>query len=261
MDNWMFWILVAPVLLLMLLYYLGFLSAGIGVFRRALRARSPGQKIALVVMAGLVAFAPFLWTQYQHKQADFQADQRAQELAAIPRVDLSTQARPGGRALKFVTVGTFSEADITFITGQHRLRAYSPEEQKRLSTAYRNYRAAVFCHSHSSGKMMSSKVKIPICKDLPDSVQVALDLKEPTLFLINGRATSYRVSNVSVGDMYEARLITPTKDALVDYYEEKFVERPPGITNPFSSGYKLVPNQPRFSRRDFLTRALAGVKR
>ncbi len=254
MDNLMFWILVFPVLLLMLLYYLGFLSIGIRTISSGAKSKRPRRKLQTLLLGIVIILFPFLLIKAQHIRADQKADQRAEQLAAIERVNLV-----GNMPRKFVTVGNFSDDDIAFIKRQYRIGTYPKTEAERLAAAYRHYRRTEFCHTHSSGKMMSSKIKIPICKDLPDSIQTALDLREPTLFFAEGSNTSYRVSNTSVGKMYEARLITKTRDRLVDYYEERFVERPAGITNPYSSGFKRVPNQPRFSRRDFIQRAMEGA--
>ena len=103
--------------------------------------------------------------------------------------------------------------------------------------------------------------QIPICRDLPDSIQTALDIKEPVLFFADAESTSYRISNTFVGNMFEIRLVTRTEDLLVDYYEDRFLKRPAGITNPYSSGFTLDPNGQRVSRRVFIERAVDGAKR
>lgn len=108
---------------------------------------------------------------------------------------------------------------------------------------------------------MSKKIQIPICKDLPPSIHVAVNIKEPVLFFAEGSKTSYLMSNTRVGNMYEIRLITPTEDLLVDYYEDRILERPAGITNPFSSGYERDPDAPRLHIIDFIKRALEGAPR
>lgn len=255
MDNWAFWILVFPMLLIAILYYLGFLTVGLGFVSSAFKSRSiVGKFVFLLVGIGVISL-PLLAVKIQHFQADRKADQRQEYLDNLARVSLN-----GRLPLKFVTVGRFSKPDIDFIKRQYRIGQYSQTETDRLADAYRLYRKAEFCHTHSSGKTLPG-TQIPICRDLPESIQAVLEIKEPILFFAEGSNTSLRTSNTFVGNIYEARLVTRSEDLLIDYYEDRTLERPAGITNPYSSGLKRDPNAERLSKRDFIQRALKGARR
>ena len=256
MDSWAFWLLVFPVLLVAALYYLGFLTAGLSFVKSAFTSKNPGRQFAFLFIGIGIMSTPFLLTKFQHVQADKRADQRAERLANLERIDLA------GRYPKwFVTVGGYQKTHIDLIKQESRMRQFPQAENDRLASAYRLYRQAEFCHSHSAGKTLSRKVKIPICRDLPESIHAALSIKEPVLFFVKGASTSYLMSNTHVGNMYEVRLVTPTQDLLVDYYEDRILERPAGITNPFSSGYTRDPDAPRLHIIDFIKRNLEGARR
>ena len=256
MDSLAFWLLVFPVLLVMALYYLGFLTAGLSFVKSAFKSRNPGRKFALLVMGISIISAPFLLTKFQHAQADKKADQRAEQIANLERINLA------GRHPKwFVTVGGYQKTHIDLIKKESRMQQFPQAENDRLARAYRLYRRAEFCHSHSAGKTLSSNVKIPICRDLPESIQAVLNIKEPVLFFVEGASTSYLLSNTRVGNMFEVRLVTPTQDLLVDYYEDRVLERPTGITNPYSSGYKRDPDAHRLHIIEFIKKNLEGVRR
>ena len=256
MDSGAFWILVFPVLLVTMLYYLGFLTAGLSFVKSAFKSKNPGRIFALLVIGISIISVPFLLTKFQHAKADKKADQRAEQLANLDRLDLA------GRYPKwFVTVGGYQRTHIDLIKKESRMRQFPQAENDRLARAYRLYRRAEFCHSHSADKTLSGNVKIPICRDLPESIHAALNIKEPVLFFVEGSSTSYLMSNTRVGNMYEVRLVTPTQDLLVDYYEDRVLERPSGITNPYSSGYKRDPDAPRLHIIDFIKRNLEGARR
>ena len=100
-----------------------------------------------------------------------------------------------------------------------------------------------------------------MCRDLPGSIQSALKINEPVLFFAEGSSTSYRRSNTLVGKMYEVRLVTRTEDLLVDYFEQRTVEDPVGITNPYSSGWKLDRRHKAPTMKEFIQTALEGASR
>jgi len=255
MDNWAFWILVFPMLLIAILYYLGFLTVGLGFVSSAFKSRNFIRKFFLLFIGiGVISF-PFLAIKLQHFQADRKADQRQEYIDNLERVSLN-----GRLPRKFVTVGIFSKPDIDFIKRQYRIGQYTQTETDRLARAYQLYRKAQFCHTHSSGKTLPG-TQIPICRDLPESIQAVLEIKEPILFFAEGSNTSLRTSNTFVGNIYEARLVTRSEDLLIDYYEDRTLERPAGITNPYSSGLKRDPNAEKLSRRDFIQKALKGATR
>lgn len=254
MDSAAFWILVFPLLLLAVLYFLGFLTIGSTFVSTAFKAKGLLSKtMFLVIGIGVISF-PIIAIKVQHIQADRKADQRHERLSNIERINLK-----GRMPRRFVTVGNYSKSDTDFISKRYRIGQYPQEEAQRLSAAYRAYRRVEYCHSHSSGKTLRG-TQIPICRDLPVSIQAALDIKEPILFFAEGASTSYRISNTFVGNMFEIRLVTHSEDLLVDYYEDRFLERPAGITNPFTSGFTLDPNGQQVSRKDFIERALDGAK-
>lgn len=249
MDNGAFWLLVFPLLLAAVLYFFGFFTVGLGFISSALKSKSPAFKPLLLFIGLGIASYPVLAIKMQQFRADEKADERQDYLADLEKVTLN-----GRLPQKFVTVGRFSESDIDFIKRRYRLGQYSKIETDRLARAYRLYRKAEFCHTHSSGKTLPG-TQLSICRDLPDSIQSALNTKEPILFIAEGSNTSLRTSNKIVGNMYEVRLVTKSDDRLVDYYEDRTLDRPAGITNPFSSGVKRDPKAEKLSRRDFIQRA------
>jgi len=254
MDSSAFWILVFPLLLIALFYYLGFLTIGLSFISSAFKSRGPiGKSLLLTIGVGIIAF-PFLAIKVQHLNADMKADQRQEQLANLERVSLANRV-----PRKFVTVGGYQPSHIDLIKKQSRMTQFSQDENIRLANAYRQYKRTEYCHSHSAGKTLSPKIQIPICRDLPDSIQAALNIKEPVLFFAEGSNTSFLTSNTRVGNMYELRLITPTEDLLIDYYEDRTLERPAGISNPFSSGYRRDPNSPKLHIIDFIKRNLDRV--
>ncbi|WP_371396181.1 hypothetical protein [Fretibacter rubidus] len=249
MDNWAFWILVFPMLVIAILYYLGFLTVGLSFVFSAFKSRNlVGKFILLVTGIGVISL-PLLAIKFQDHQADRKADKRQEYLANLEKVSLNSRL-----PRKFVTVGRFSKPDIDFIKRQYRIGQYTQTETDRLARAYRLYRKAQFCHTHSSGKTLPG-TQLTICRDLPDSIQAALQIKEPILFFAEGSNTSLRTSNKIVGNMYEVRLVTRSDDLLVAYYEDRTLERPAGITNPFSSSLKRDPDAERLSKRDFIQNA------
>lgn len=254
MDNLAFWILVFPLLLVAILYYLGFLSVGLGFVATAFRSRGRvGKTIFLTIGLGVISF-PFLALKFQHFNADRKADQRQEQVAKLERISLA-----GRMPKKFITVGRYQQSHIDLIKKKSRMVQFPQAENDRLAKAYRQYKRAEFCHSHSAGKTLSPKIKIPICRDLPDSIHAVLKLKEPVLIFAEGSNTSFLQSNTLVGKKYELRLITPTEDYLVDYYEDRTLEKAAGITNPFSSGYARDPDAPKLHIIDFIKRNLDGT--
>lgn len=251
MDSLAFWILVFPLLLVAVLYYLGFLSVGLGIVATAFKSKGVvGKTILLTIGLCIISF-PFLAIKFQHFSADRKADQRQEELAKLERISLT-----GRMPRKFVTVGRYHQSHIDLIKKESRMVQFPQAENDRLAKAYRQYRRAEFCHSHSAGKTLSPKINIPICRDLPDSIHAVLKLKEPVLVFAEGSNTSFLQSNTHVGKKYELRLITPTDDYLVDYYENRTLERPAGITTPFSSGYARDSDAPKLHIIDFIQRNL-----
>ena len=77
--------------------------------------------------------------------------------------------------------------------------------------------------------------KISVCKSLPDKVQSALELREHLSVFAEGSDASLREGNTIVGRIYEARLIAPQEDLLVDNFEERTVEGTPSVFNPYAS--------------------------
>lgn len=256
MDSWAFWLLVFPVLLAAVLYFLGFFTVGLGFVSSASKTRNPRRRLIKLFVGICVILAPFLLIKFQHIRADIKADQREVQLANMERVHLA-----GRLPKRFVAVGGFQQTHIDLIKKESGMGQFPKTENDRLASAYRQFRRVEFCHSHSSGKMMSKKIQIPICKDLPQSIHAALNIKEPVLFFAEGSNTSYLMSNTHVGNMYEVRLITSTEDLLVDYYEDRILERSAGVTNPFSSGYKRDPDAPKLHIIDFIKRALERASR
>ncbi|MFN7165265.1 MAG: hypothetical protein ACK4P2_10660 [Hyphomonas sp.] len=256
MDNLFYWFLTVPPLILLILYYLAFLAGGAGFLVAAFRSTCPGRRIAFSLVGLGILIAPFAADFGQKRAARHSAAERAQQLASLERTDLA-----GKLPRKLVTVGNYSEADISFIKTQYGMSQFPPEENERLSSAYRHYRSQEFCKRHSAGKMMSPEINIPVCKEIPGTVQEALGLREPVLVLAEGFSTSLRRSNTHLGDIYEIRLVTPEEDVLVDYFEEETLDDPASIINPYSSGQRLKPGQKILTRKEFIEAALEGASR
>lgn len=256
MDNPFIWLLTGPPLVLLILYYAAFLAGGLGFFVAAFRSTRPGLRIIFLVAGIGVIIAPFAANFVQQAIAEQGAASRQQQLASMDRTDLS-----GKLPRKFVTVGNYSAADITFIKTRYGMSQFPPEEDARLASVYRHYRSQAFCHTHSSGETLAPGIRIPVCKPIPDTIQEALEIKEPVLFFADGFSTSHRRSNTLVGDMYEVRLITPTEDLLVEYFEQTTLDTPPSVINPYSSGQELKSGAIAPTRREFIQAALEGASR
>jgi len=253
MDNWMFWLLVFPVLLVAILYYLGFLTAGLSFIGATFKRGAPKRNLLVLFIGLLIAAAPFIASKIQRIQAERQADLWQAEIANFERVNLR-----GRMPKKIVIMNSAREARLLPIAAKYGLRPFDDAEAGRLRSAYRQYRRNAYCHSHSSGKMMSDKIQIPVCKPLPESLQNVLNLREPVLFFAEDSATSYRRTNILMGDKYELRLVTPRQDLLVDYFEQRTLKKPIGITNPFGSGWILDHTHKPPRDEVFLESALRG---
>ena len=256
MDGWMFWILVFPVLLAAILYLLGFLTIGSGVIAWGLKSGHPKRKILFILIGLGIIASPFIGMNIQHYFAEQKADRIQQELADMERIDLS-----GRLPARFVAVGGFTASDKEFIRKTYGIRQFPDAENDRLKAAYRNYRKAEFCHKYLYREKIAPNVNISNCRDLPTSIQAALGIDEPVLFFVDGSSTSYRRSNVMVGKMYEIRLVTPQEDLLVDYFEERAIDRPPSILNPYASGRKLASEGRPPTRKEFIQNALQRASR
>jgi hypothetical protein len=256
MDNPFIWLLIGPLFVLLILFYLTFFAGGMGFVVAAFRSATFARKIIFLLLGLGVIFAPFAGNLVQRTFAEQNATKRQEQLAGMDRTDLA-----GKLPRKFVTVGNYSEADMAFIRTQYRMSQFPPDENDRLAAVYRHFRAQEYCLSHSSGKTLAPGIDIPICKDIPDTIQEALGIGEPVLFFAEGSSTSYRRSNILVGAIYEVRLITPAEDLLVDYFEQTTIDAPASIMNPYSSGQRLKPDEKPPTRREFIQAALEGASR
>lgn len=257
------WILLLPLLVAFILYYLFFFVIGSRFLKTGFKARK-----AVLVFIGIgVMTAPFTI----QKIRDFKAQQKANDvyeyLASLERTSLE-----GRLPRKYVTVGSFTNANIKLIQNQYGLRPFPEAENNRLKAAYRNYRKAEFCHKYTYDRVAAYREKfqprnkLPICRPLPDSLQDALNIKQPVLFFVEGSSTSYRRSNVMIGKKYEIRLVTPREDLLVEYFEEREIDSPAGVTNPLSSGRKLDSRkldkqEPTPTQQEFIQNALENASR
>lgn len=256
MHDGMLWFLVLPVLVLAILYYLGFLTIGLSFVVSGFRSSNPGRRAILVLIGLGVVSAPFIFSKIQRLIAERNADTLQQEIAGLDRIDLA-----GRLPEKFVTVGRYHQSDIDFIGRRYGMSQFAKQENDRLKTAYRRYRKAEFCHKYLYKKKMAPNINISNCRDLPASIQAALNIQEPILFFVEGSATSYRRSNVIIGKMYEVRLVTPQEDLLVDYYEQRTVDDPASIINPYSSGRRLDWRDKPPTKQEFVEAALQGASR
>lgn len=256
MHDEMLWILVFPVLVVAILYYLGFLTIGLSFVVSGLKSGNRGRRAILVLIGVGVVSAPFVISKIQRLIAERKADTVQQEIAGLERIDLQ-----GRLPEKFVTVGRYHESDIEFIQRRYGMSQFAKRENDRLRAAYRNFRKAEFCHKYLYKKKIAPNINISNCRDLPASIQAALDITEPVLFFVEGSSTSYRRSNIIMGKMYEVRLVTPQEDLLVDYYEQRTVDDPASITNPYSSGRRLDRRDKPPTKQEFVEAALQGASR
>ena len=256
MDNWMFWLLVFPVLAAAFLYFLGVFTIGSGLVVAGLKSARSGRKAILVVIGIGVIAAPFIAMKIQSLVAQQEADAVQEQLAALERIGLQ-----GRLPQRFVTVGSYGKADTDFIQKRYGLRQFSDPEDVRLREAYSSYRKTSFCHKFLYKEKMAPNINIPNCRSPPESIQAALNIEEPVLFFVEGASTSYRRSNVIVGTMYEIRLVTKNEDLLVDYYEQRMLDDPAGITNPYTSGRKVDSDDKPPTQREFIEAAMQGASR
>lgn len=253
MDNWIFWILVFPLLLLMALYYLGFLTAGLSFIGVASKRSAPKRNLVILIVGLLIAAAPFIAGKIQRTHAERQADLRQAEIANFDRVSLKTRMPK-----KFVAVSRSDNPHLKRVAAKYGLRPFHKAEEDRLRTAYIQYRRGEHCHRRSPGKMMSEKIQIPVCREIPPSIQDVLNLREPVLFFAADHITTHQRSRIGMGKRYELRLLTPREDRLVDYFEQRTIRKPVGITNPFGSGWILDRDHEPPRLEAFLENALRG---
>lgn len=229
MNSGLFWWMVAPVLAAALLTYVAILFVGLGAIQAAYRSVNPLLKGALFLLGLGVILSPVLFHFAVDLRAQNKADARQASLVQMERVDLA-----GRLPARFVAVGNFRPELIDVIETRYRLSRYPETENRRLQASYRAFRRAERCHRLFAGKMMSG-TKIPVCKPLPSTIQLAMGLRDPVLVFAEGRDTSMREDNIIAGKIYEIRLITPQEDLLVDYFEERTVEDTPSVFNPYAS--------------------------
>lgn len=247
--------MVAPVLVAAILTYLGILVVGLGTIQAAFKSAHPVFRTVLIFVGLLVILSPFLFHAGMDMRAQQRADAHQAKLSELERVDLA-----GRLPRSFVAVGSFRSELIDFIRARYRLRTYPEAENQRLVDAYRAYRRAELCNRRFGGEMMPG-TKLPKCKPLPDSVQSALGLHEPILVFAEGFNTSMREDNVLAGKIYEVRLITPQKDLLVAYYEERTVEETISIFNPYASGRSNASDERPPALKAFIETAMQGASR
>ncbi|MDB2438523.1 hypothetical protein N9W89_07380 [Hellea sp.] len=258
MMDFGWWILLLPLLVGLILYLLFFFVLGSGVLWAGFKSR---KFIYTVIGIGVIT-APFTIEKIQKFRAGQKADAIYAQLAALERTSLKGRL-PG----KFVAVGSFSDSNVNFLRDQYGLRRFPKAENNRLEAAYRDYRRTEFCYKHDYDRIKAYREKydprnkLSICDDLPESIQASLKTKEPVLFIIEGRSTSFRQTRFMVGKKYEIRLVTSREDLLVDYYEDREIDDPPRITSPFSSGRKLDKDGPTPTMREFIQGALKGASR
>ena len=252
--DWIYWLLIGPVLVVALLYVAGFAGAGVAVIRAG-SAQRPGRRRLLVWgLGGVIAFAPALLLKAQDHRMAREAEARQAGLAALPRVDITRQ-----RPRRVLFVGVIDELEAR-IAKAHGLRRFADSEAERLQQAYRRQRSAESCHRrHPPGAVMRG-TRIPVCRDVPaDSLSEVLGLRETILVVVSGRSVSQRQSRVSVGPMYELRLVGPHRDDLVDYYEQTMIRQPASVLRPFSSGWRLKAGERGRRLDDFVADALEGA--
>lgn len=253
----LFLLLVLPVLVAAILTYLGILAVGLGTIVAAFKSAHPVVKGALLVVGVLVILSPVLFHTGMDMRAQHRADQRQAHLAQLDRTSLA-----GRMPRHFIAVGSGLTSDrIAFIAARYPLRTYPEPENMRLVEAYRAYRRAELCHRRFPGNPMMRGTRLPVCKPLPDSVQSALDLREPLLVFAEGFSTSMREDNILAGDIYEIRLITPKEDLLVAYYEERTVEETVSIFNPYASGRRNASDERPPTLKAFIETAIEDASR
>ena len=254
MDNWMFWLLVFPVLLVAILYGLGFVTVGSTVAAKGVKSSNPRRKIILILIGLAIITAPLTLLKIKHFIAGKKADAVYKELAALERIDMK-----GRLPKKFVAVGNFMPRDIQFIKTRYGMSLFPERENDRLEAAYRRYRKTMYCHKYLYKERMAPNVNRSNCRDLPSSIQAALNIKEPVLFFAEGSNTSLRRSNIFIGEKYEIRLVTLKDDLLVEYFEEREVDDPKDLLNPYSSGRKRDSKENPPTMREFIEASLHGA--
>jgi len=253
MNSAMFWILVFPVLLVAVLYFLSYLVLGTGMVIAGSESRRGIRRVALILIGTCVVATPFALEFHLETQAQRRADERQAELAALERTSLE-----GRLPARYIALNALVPAEIEIIEQRHGLRRFDEGKEARLRAAYRQFRKAEFCNRHFAGQTMPGTA-LSVCRPLPASLHDAMATDEAFLVIATDHDTSLRQSNTVVGKMYEIRLITPQEDLLIDYFEERTVLRPPGITNPFSSGVRLASDGRPPHRAEFIRAALKGA--
>lgn len=256
MDNWIFWLLVFPVLLVAILYVLGFITVGSSVVAKGVESKNPSHKIILILIGLAIITAPFTSLKIKRVIVGKKADIVYEQLAALERIDLK-----GRLPKKFVTVGNFLPRDIEFIKSRYRMSLFPEPENERLKAAYRSYRKTAYCHKYHYKERIASNLNLSNCRELPASIQSALNIKEPVLFIAEGSNTSLRRSNIFTGEKYEIRLVTLSEDLLVEYFEEREVDNPKGLLNPYSSWRKRDSKEKPQTMREFIESALQSASR
>lgn len=255
MGSALFWLLVFPVLLAAVLVYLGVLVVGLGTIRIAFGSRSPAVRALLIVAGVLVIASPALYHLGADKLARQRADLRQTDLASLERVDLAGRL-PG----RFIAVGNFRPELIDSIRSRYGMSIFPEAENNRLVEAYRLHRRAELCHRRFGDQKVPGTA-LPKCKPMADSIQSALDLREPILVFAEGRHTSMREDNVIAGEIYEIRLITPREDLLVAYFEERTVESATSIFNPYAPPRRRASDERAPTLQEFIETALQGADR
>lgn len=252
----LFLLLVLPVLIAGILAYLGILAVGLGTVVAAFRSAHPVLKGTLLLVGVLVILSPVLFHTGIEMRAQHKADQRQAKLEQLERTSLAGRL-PG----HFIALGgSFRPELLTSIKTRYGLRTYPEAENRRLAEAYRSYRRAELCHRRHGGEKMPGTA-LPKCRTLPETVQGALDLREPLLVFAEGFNTSMREDNVLAGDIYEIRLITPQEDLLVAYFEERTVEGTPTIFNPWTPPRRNSADTQPPTLEQFIETALQGASR
>lgn len=255
MNSAMFWILVFPVLLAGVLYFLSFFVLGTCIAVAGSRSGRGMRRVIFAIIGICVVAAPFALEFYLETKAQRCADERQAELAGLERTSLA-----GRLPVHYIALYSLVPAEIEIMERRHGLRRFEESEETRLLAAYRQFRKVEFCNKHFAGETMPGTA-LSVCRPLPASLQDAIAIDEPFLVIATDQDTSLRQSNTVAGKIYEIRLITPQEDLLVDYFEERTVMRRAGITGPFSSEVRLASDGRPPHRVEFIEAALEGASR
>lgn len=261
MDNPLFWLLVFPLIIIAVLWYLGFITTGLLILTRAFKSKSILFATLLSLIAiGVIAY-PFVYPKAYEKVAEKDSKSREQQLNDLPRYDVS-QNMPR----YFVNMSKLSETDLNYIKKKYKFREFYSKEDTRLKEAYEKYRRTEYCIKHIASKKKPKSLRkenlhiVPSCGKKADNLSAALDQRQPAIYFIEGFNTAYRLKGPLRGKIYELRYVTPTEDYLIDYFEQRTIKEPRTPANPFSSGRDLDWRHTPPERLDFIKDGLSGEK-